>query len=70
MGNPRQEKTGELRKALVRIAELEKRNEYLEAALSGLLTAEDAMASAQEFKQAGLKEVRAALGAGKPPKRF
>ena len=42
MGNPRQERTGELRKAMVRIAELEKRNEYLEAA----------------------------LGTGKPPKRF
>ena len=46
MGNPRQEKTGKLRKAMVRIAELEERNEYLEAALSGLLAAEDAMASA------------------------
>ena len=37
------------------------RIEYLEAALNGLLAAEDAMTSAQELKQAGLEEVRRVL---------
>ena len=40
------------------------RIEYLEAALHGLLAAEDAMTSAQEMRQAGMEEVRRRLGMG------
>ena len=48
--------------AMRKLAEAKDRIEYLEAALGGLLAAEDTMTRAQEMRQAGLEEVRKALG--------
>lgn len=51
-------------KAMDDLAEARDKIEYLQAALAGLLAAEDTMTRAQEMRQAGLEEVRKALGMG------